>query len=374
MIYEARIRKDQDMLDCFYIILKKKYTNASGKLNTKKTDSRGRTIFYWAILCHQNVETMNCLLNQGSRLNERYFGDEHRPIHIAAIVDHAEALTFFIKKEPTDIELNNFFGLTPLLCAAQAGSCLAFATLFNSGANINSLFNLGNKGAIHYGARNGHLGIVKFMIEKNIGLLNALSGYRYTLLMYAVIEGHLPVVRYFLSFTQQIDLEVQVAGYMLSNWDLSYLLNGRTVLHFAASLSGDRVDIVDALLQSGASPLSDTETDKEKPIHLAVEFNNLSVVKRLIDANLDLLNIANYFGMTPLMIAVAKGNLKMAQALLSYPTIDLLAETKNHIEPYKNGLTVVKLANKPVTRNQDIIIGKMVKQHLIWRLKMGIAK
>lgn len=89
--------------------------------------------------------------------------------------------------------------------------------------------------------------------------------------------------------------------------------NGRTALHEAACSHNDNVQIIDRLLSTGADIEATTLVDKSTTLHEAVRKNNLKVVDRLLQANV---NAVTYDFQIPLGIATSTSTFPAVASLL----------------------------------------------------------
>ncbi|RPB08773.1 ankyrin, partial [Morchella conica CCBAS932] len=89
--------------------------------------------------------------------------------------------------------------------------------------------------------------------------------------------------------------------------------HGRTPLWIAASKGED--EIVNALLQSGASPLVECCTCKTSVLHIAVQKRHLEVVRLLFTRDIPV-DPRDARGETPLFKAVRNNDLEMVKELV----------------------------------------------------------
>ena len=81
-----------------------------------KTDLNGRTIFHWAVLCHQPKNTLNLLIFKGAAIDALAIG--RTPLSYAAEYGQAEIAELLINRG-ADINVRSNKGATPLLFAIE---------------------------------------------------------------------------------------------------------------------------------------------------------------------------------------------------------------------------------------------------------------
>ncbi len=90
-------------------------------------------------------------------------------------------------------------------------------------------------------------------------------------------------------------------------------MEGDTALHYAASLSFSETTAL--LLQESSCNPNSTGSHARRPLHFAASSGNLSTVRLLLDARVDI-NAATDDGSTALILACIKGHASVADALV----------------------------------------------------------
>jgi len=218
---------------------------------------------------------------------------------------------------------------------------------------------------LHYAAREGHEGLISFLLERNANV-NIKNSSGATPLHEAVRSGKVSVIRRIIKGGAEIN--VQDA-------------KGNSVLHIAAP-ADDHLAVVKVLMESGVNPnLRDDHGDS--PLHVLVSLNRKpEVVQALLAANIDI-SIRNVTGQTPLYLAVQESRLALIPLLLSRgsdifaadnsgitpfdyamkirgPVLDALITPETAIQKDSAGNTILHLAVK--NKGDALIIGKILDQ------------
>ncbi|MCL2720118.1 MAG: ankyrin repeat domain-containing protein [Treponema sp.] len=153
---------------------------------------------------------------------------------------------------------------------------------------------------IHYAVIGDYVGLISFLITKNIDL-NIKSTSGATALHEAVRIGNIEVITMLVN--NGADVNAKDA-------------KGNTPLHTGIPSEVHR-EVVTLLLQKGADPnLRDEHGDT--PLHIAVMLNRaVNVVQAILNGGSDV-NIRNIEGKTPLFIAIQDGRTALIPVLLSY--------------------------------------------------------
>lgn len=151
-------------------------------------------------------------------------------LHLAAAVKNADVLRLLLRYFPRRADLKDNYGITPAFIAAAQGALENLEFLLDVGANISHRTNpppkppyefhqdpiVASKSAfwsstmLHAASRNGHLNVVKFLIERKQVSPSARDGVNFTALQLAAQNGHLEVVSFLHKNGAQTD---QVALY-----------------------------------------------------------------------------------------------------------------------------------------------------------------
>jgi hypothetical protein len=96
---------------------------------------------------------------------------EDTALHLAAIKGLKEIIEVLINNKYIDINIKNCQGFTGLHYTSRAGYKQATITLLNhKDISVNESDNLGHT-ALHFAAYNGHLDIVKLLVEKKVNIM-----------------------------------------------------------------------------------------------------------------------------------------------------------------------------------------------------------
>ena len=209
------------------------------------------------------------------------------------------------------------------LSAANAGRVDMVKSFFRESKAI---LNATGKEAIKKAAQNGHLEVVKFLLEKDNSLLDVYedveSDYSITR---AIEHGHLNVVEFLLSQPGYDHFKVycilraseygqlEILNFMIKKYEINnnYGVLNISLMHAAEN---GHLNVVEYLLEKGADP---TAQDKEA-IKKAAQNGHLEVVKFLLEKDNSLLDVyedvESDYSITR---AIKHGNLKVVKFLLS---------------------------------------------------------
>jgi ankyrin repeat protein len=168
---------------------------------------------------------------------------------------------------------------------------------------------------LHYAAREGHEGLISFLLERNANA-NIKNSSGATPLHEAVRSGKVNVIRHIIR--GGADINAQDA-------------KGNSVLHIAAPAE-DHLAVVKLLMENGVNPnLRDDHGDS--PLHVLVSLNRKpEVVQALLAGNVDV-SIRNITGQTPLYLAVQENRLALVTLLLSHGS-DIFAADNSGVTPF----------------------------------------
>jgi len=303
------------------------------------------------------------LFKQNNQQDDDFFIDDFLIyLYIVSIIyDNFNVFNFLNIKEKTLIESVNEKIRKPFfVLAAKYGSVKIVNYFINKGININIKDKDEIKTALIYASENGHIEVVKLLIENNAKLdesgkggINALIG--------ATKNNHLEIVKLLLwkilegrkNITNEKEIEDYNNRYLNKKDDMQ-----KTALIWAA-ISG-YTQIIKLLIESGAN-LNEKDAEKKTALMNAAYYGKVESTKTIIDEivknrkkikdkdkiikyNNEYLNIKDdYEGKTALMWAIHYGDLKRLDIL------KIIIETGANInEKDKNGNTALMLA---VTNN-----------------------
>ena len=281
------------------------HTNAVNGLlqdgaNVALTDNRlGCTALHFAAGSSDNSgEILRCLIENGADVNG-VNKVKHTPLMIAAIRGHINALTLLIKHGAdvdlqdsdgykalhfavygsdisseilscligigADVNARTNNGVTPLMIAAEEGHINAVTSLVKCGANVD-LQDKDGQTALHHAMQSPQASICEVLscLIKNGADVNAHTFHNETPLMLASRDGHVNVVTFLIEHGADVDLQDK---------------DGDTALHYAARFSGVFPEIVETLLNLGASHMCNHQG--LTPLHEACIATNIEVVDYL---------------------------------------------------------------------------------------------
>ncbi|GAB2302909.1 hypothetical protein Dimus_036902 [Dionaea muscipula] len=164
--------------------------------------------------------------------------------------------------------------------------------------------------AFHIAAKQGHLEILKALMEVHPDLSMTYDTSNTTALQTAATQGHIEVVNFLLDSS----------GSGLATIARS---NGKTALQAAAR--NGHLEVVKALLEKEPGIAMRTDKKGQTALHMSAKGQNLEVVEELIKADPSSLNLVDTKGNTPLHVAARKGKTQIVKRLLAYDAIDKTA-------------------------------------------------
>ncbi|KAF8771629.1 Ankyrin-3 like protein [Argiope bruennichi] len=293
------------------------------------------------------------------------------PLEVAAYFGHLE----LVKELLNDAGENS--KILALMRAASRGHLAVVELLLDSGVDIKARSHHVDSTALHFAAEKGHLGTVKLLLDREAEI-NAQDGNGDTALHLSSRKEHKEVVRLLIkrkadilihdktdtfpleiivkkgmtdllikekivvdfSYTNDISPFHFAAYYGDINFvkycvDNGFSENNRKILEllikrgadlstekerslFLSAVTNGHEDIVDFFLSRNPNILTANANKDEYPLHRAVIFGHVSVVKKMLDkGKKDEMNLMDKNFKTPLLIAVEKDHCEVAQLLVS---------------------------------------------------------
>lgn len=240
-----------------------------------------------------------------AELNEGVFGNDWKPIHVAAKQGNIDAINILIRK---GVELNalTFFGaadsgVTPLQLAIANNQAKAAEILIKAGAAVD-LQNSHGVTPLATAVGIDNLELAKFLLDLNADPdIKNINGV--TPLMLAVQRNKLEMVKLLLS----------------AGADINSTKNGSNVsTPLIESTANDSVsfEITEFLVQNGAN-LNLVSSKGDSALHFAVSKSNYSKVNLLIANKADL-NVVSASGLSALHIATINRNKIIIESLLDH--------------------------------------------------------
>ncbi|XP_055711543.1 ankyrin-3-like [Phlebotomus papatasi] len=288
--------------------------------------------------------------------NEDELGDIIRN-ELAAYNGHADVVRFLAAKDQKLLDIKDTLDRTPLLLAINAGQKDVVMSIEHDDKieeqNISKedgIDHPSNDGftPLHAASSNGHLDVVMFLISQGANV-QAVNDEGWTILHAAAQNGCLPVVQYLIDsimfnvniHDQKNDTPLHTAAFHGKQHVVEFLLRRQANINavnvigitptFSAALNNNQ-DIVYFLLDSGAKVTTDDKTligkIKFSLIHLAAMYDNVEMIKYLIDIKGIDKDIGKDDSLTPLHVAAF-----FARGTSAFVVYDLV----NQIRAFNNG-------------------------------------
>lgn len=204
-------------------------------------------------------------------------------LHFAAFSGDIEMLRLLLEHKP-DLNLENLDGNTPLVMAVKGNQLEAIRMLVNAGADVNCESATGSTAA-HYAASMAYLDCLRLLVELGAKTIYADSEAG-TLLHWACHSGDLNCVG---AVLYEFKVPVNAAD-----------KHGGTALFTALFMK--KVEVVEFLVEHGASVNIAIAGDGSTPLHIAVEHANAECVRLLCSCGADA-DAKNSEGVSPRELA-----------------------------------------------------------------------
>jgi len=191
--------------------------------------------------------------------------------------------------------------VTPLIFASLEGSMEFVQELINKGAKTEQSAHDGTTPLIA-AARNGHAGVIRMLLENGADLHARATQEKVTALFVAVEREHVSVVRELIENLPEEDAFLDEAN-----------KDGYNPLMIA--VQRNNIDIVKTLLRKKANVHATLMRNKATALHIAAQENNPECIRLLVEAGADI-NCPDKEGVTPLMRAAQEGNLDVVKLLV----------------------------------------------------------
>ncbi|KAL3886229.1 hypothetical protein ACJMK2_026236 [Sinanodonta woodiana] len=318
----------------------------------------------WTVLHHASrrgrVDMFETLIAAGLDVTARTNDGAH-VLPIAAINDNLTLVKYLIDTNPGLLQQDNKHGWTVLHHAAQCGSIPMLETLIAAGLDITARTDDGSH-VLHIAAGDDNLTLVKYLIDTNPELLQLNDSNGWTALHHASQTGSVHMFKTLIAAGLDITARTNDGSHVLhtaagdDNLTLvKYLIdtnpellqlndsNGWTALHHASQTGS--VHMFETLIAAGLDITARTNNGYHV-LHIAAGTDNLTLVKYLIDANPELLQLNDSKGWTMLHYASQTGSVDMFETLIA-AGLDVTARTNSgahvlHIAAGNDNLTLVK--------------------------------
>ncbi|KAJ3681409.1 hypothetical protein LUZ60_015898 [Juncus effusus] len=242
-------------------------------------------------------------------------------IHVQKILSENESANYEL------VSKQNLDGETALYIAAETGcfevvsEILKFSDVQSAGIKANNSFD-----AFHIAAKNGHLPVLKELLNSFPALAITTNSVNATALDTAATQGHTEIVDLLL------ETDASLARIARNN--------GKTVLHSAARMG--HVGVVKSLLNKDPGIGLRMDKKGQTALHMAVKGQNGNIVLELLRPDVSVIHLGDNKGNKPLHVATRKGNINMVKTLLTVEGIDVNSSNKS-------GETALALSEKSGT-------------------------
>ena len=259
-------------------------------------DREGHSAVHWAVVCSQ-AEILKTLCESGAHTDTPDNQGAY-PLHYATSAqDNTEILETFLEYHE-DLNVTDKDGRTPLMWAASCGATSCVAVLLSRGADL-AHRDKESLAAVHCAAAGGWGGVVEQLVGAGQDVVDMRDVSGSSPLFYAASSGHVECVATLLDL--QSGLEVRDS-------------EGRTAVFCAVSHS--QLQSLELLETRGADMLV-ISSKGDTLIHEAVYRRDLPVLRYVLShANKSLVNKVNCNNIAPLHMAAAIGDLKVCKELL----------------------------------------------------------
>ena len=173
---------------------------------------------------------------------------------------------------------------------------------------------------LHHAARKGHIDIVRCLVENSNCDVNVKDRTGYTPLHHAAREELIDIVRCLVE-NSNCDANVKDS-------------TGCTPLHHAAAVRWGHTDIVRYLVENSNCDVNVRENGGYTPLHYATHKGHIDIVKCLVEnSNCDV-NVKDSTGYTPLHYAARRGYINTVKYIVEHTAAVVMATDDNGVTPF----------------------------------------
>ncbi len=242
-------------------------------------------------------------------------------LFIATLKDRVDVVKFLIKKG-AQVNVQNRYGLSPLLLCAESGNFDLVQVLVQAGADVNIKPQgklaeedfLAGQTPLYGAAKRGHIAICEYLIQNGADV-NAVAMTGITPLYRATEEGHYEVVELLIRHGADVnrspkgqvarDLQIEnqtpllvaclnnyedIARNLIESGAIVNLTSERGLSPFLAVCQNNNVGLARLLIRHGARYDAETKNEYDGKINgliLAAESGSFDIVRLLVEAGLD---------------------------------------------------------------------------------------
>lgn len=317
-----------DLVESIKIILLREPKLINAQNNCLKTP------LHLAIETKSNAITNFLLLQPNVDVNIKDLNG-NLPIHFAAQHNLIDGVELLLHNDPSTINTRNSRNDTPLSLAMDRNHQEMIKLLLSRhNLDLNIAYTQHGKKLIHYAAETNSIDVVKLLVLQNgEGILNIRDRMKETPLSLAVKRNHVEMVRFLLKYptvdvtTENIDgkmpihlvLSVEVLEQLLSkNHTMVNALNkqGKALLHLA--IERNQIEMVRFLLKQPFVDINVENIDGNSPMQMAIQMNSIDLVQLLLTFDRNLVNLKN-----PIWMAIEGNCVEIVKFLLKQPDINL---------------------------------------------------
>lgn len=295
-----------------------------------------------------NIEAVKSLIKENVDTNYMLSDYDGTALYYAVSYNHIDIVNLLIKAG-SNVDFQNYCGYNGLIVALNNGYIDIAKTFILHGANLNH-YNKNNENALNIACENGYSEIVRMLIDKNADLNNRgennLDFYidnnyhyddipnqeRYTPLMSAILNNHNDIIEMLINAGADLDAineynDDTAIFLAIDSKNLPCILhllkhNVNVNIHNSSmktpliyAFEHKFYDAVEAIINAGADLDMYDRIGYTIFIH-AIEENNESIIRLLIEKNVNINIVSKYSNDSPLLIACKEENLQLVQRLI----------------------------------------------------------